>query len=119
MKTMKAAILAAQGEPLVIDSVELPRDLLPGQALVKVHYTSVCGSQVAMIDGKRGKDPYLPHLLGHEGSGTVEAVGARCENGGARRSCRVALRDWGGDRIRNAQLPVEGKIPQRRLGNHL
>ena len=75
MKTMKAAILAAQGEPLVIDSVQLPRDLSPGQVLVKVHYTSVCGSQVAMIDGKRGEDPYLPHLLGHEGSGTVEAVG--------------------------------------------
>ena len=72
---MKAAILAAQGEPLVIDSVQLPRDLLPGQVLVKIHYTSVCGSQVAMIDGKRGKDPYLPHLLGHEGSGTVEEVG--------------------------------------------
>jgi S-(hydroxymethyl)glutathione dehydrogenase/alcohol dehydrogenase len=72
---MKAAILAAQGEPLVIDSVQLPRDLSTGQVLVRVHYTSVCGSQVAMIDGKRGKDPYLPHLLGHEGSGTVEAVG--------------------------------------------
>lgn len=75
MKTMKAAILAVQGEPLVIDSVRLPRDLSPGQVLVKVQYTSVCGSQVAMIDGKRGEDPYLPHLLGHEGSGTVEAVG--------------------------------------------
>ena len=75
MKTMKAAILAAQGEPLIIDSVQLPKDLSPGQVLVKVHYTSVCGSQVAMIDGKRGKDPYLPHLLGHEGSGTVEEVG--------------------------------------------
>ena len=72
---MKAAILAAQGKPLVIDSVQLPRDLLPGQVLVKIHYTSVCGSQVALIDGKRGKDPYLPHLLGHEGSGTVEEVG--------------------------------------------
>ncbi len=72
---MKAAILAVQGEPLILGSVQLPRDLLPGQVLVKVHYTSVCGSQVAMIDGKRGKDPYLPHLLGHEGSGTVEAVG--------------------------------------------
>ncbi len=72
---MKAAILAAQGEPLVIDSVQLPRDLLPGQVLVKIHYTSVCGSQVALIDGKRGKDPYLPHLLGHEGSGTVEEAG--------------------------------------------
>ena len=75
MKTMKAAILAVQREPLVIDSVQLPRDLSPGQVLVKVHYTSVCGSQVAMIDGKRGEDPYLPHLLGHEGSGTVEVVG--------------------------------------------
>ena len=72
---MKAAILAVQGEPLVIDSVQLPGDLLPGQVLVKIHYTSVCGSQVAMIDGKRGKDPYLPHLLGHEGSGTVKEVG--------------------------------------------
>ena len=72
---MKAAILASQGESLVIDSVQLPRDLAPGQVLVRVHYTSVCGSQVAMIDGKRGKDPYLPHLLGHEGSGTVEEVG--------------------------------------------
>ena len=40
---MKAAILAAQGEPLVIDSVQLPTDLSPGQVLVKVHYTSVCG----------------------------------------------------------------------------
>ena len=72
---MKAAILVAQGEPLVIDSVQLPGNLSPGQVLVKVHYTSVCGSQVAMIDGKRGTDPYLPHLLGHEGSGTVETVG--------------------------------------------
>ena len=50
-------------------------NLSPGQVLVKVHYTSVCGSQVAMIDGKRGEDPYLPHLLGHEGSGTVQEVG--------------------------------------------
>ena len=72
---MKAAILAVQGEPLIIDSVQLPGDLSPGQVLVKIHYTSVCGSQVAMIDGKRGEDPYLPHLLGHEGSGRVEAVG--------------------------------------------
>ena len=72
---MKAAILAAQGQPLVIDEVELPQERLPGQLLVKVHYSGICGSQVAMIDGKRGEDPYLPHLLGHEGSGVVEDVG--------------------------------------------
>ena len=29
---MKAAILAAQGEPLVIDSVQLPRDSLAGSS---------------------------------------------------------------------------------------
>ena len=33
---MKAAILAAQGAPLVIDSVRLPKDLAPGQVLVKI-----------------------------------------------------------------------------------
>ncbi|MCZ6676796.1 MAG: zinc-binding dehydrogenase, partial [Candidatus Poribacteria bacterium] len=73
---MKAAILAAQRRPLVIDDVELPQSLTPGQVLVKVHYSSICGSQVAMIDGERGEDPYLPHLLGHEGSGVVEDIGA-------------------------------------------
>ena len=30
---MKAAILAKQREPLVIDSVQLPPDLAPGQVL--------------------------------------------------------------------------------------
>jgi S-(hydroxymethyl)glutathione dehydrogenase/alcohol dehydrogenase len=29
------------------------------------------------VRGKRGEDPYLPHLLGHEGSGTVAEVGAK------------------------------------------
>jgi len=29
------------------------------------------------VRGKRGEDPYLPHLLGHEGSGTVVEVGAK------------------------------------------
>ena len=28
------------------------------------------------MQGKRGKDAYLPHLLGHEGSGIVVEVGA-------------------------------------------
>ena len=116
---MKAAILAAQGEPLVIDSVQLPGDLSPGQVLVRVHYTSVCGSQVAMIEGKRGKDPYLPHLLGHEGSGTVEEVGPGVRT--VAEGDRVVLHCGigGRDRIRNAQLSVEGKTPQRWLGYYL
>ena len=74
-KQMKAAILAAQHQLLVIDGVELPQDLSIGQVLVRVCYSSICGSQIGEILGVKGADPYLPHLLGHEGSGVVEAIG--------------------------------------------
>lgn len=71
---MKAAILVEQNKPLEIDEVEIP-DLAPGQILVKMKNSGICGKQLEEINGKRGKDPYLPHLLGHEGSGIVEDVG--------------------------------------------
>jgi Zn-dependent alcohol dehydrogenase len=74
-KTMKAAILVEQHKPLVIDDVELPQALEVGQVLVKIHYTGICGSQIGEIDGAKGEDKFLPHLLGHEASGTVMEVG--------------------------------------------
>jgi S-(hydroxymethyl)glutathione dehydrogenase/alcohol dehydrogenase len=46
-----------------------------GQVFVNVHYSGVCASQVHEIDGLKGPDHFLPHLLGHEGSGTVLEVG--------------------------------------------
>ena len=75
-KTMRAAILVEQNQPLVVDEIKLPKSLNVGQVLVKVHYSGICGSQLGEIAGVKGPDPYLPHLLGHEGSGTVLAVGA-------------------------------------------
>jgi len=74
-KTMKAAILVAQNEPLVVDEITLPQTLEVGQVLVKVHHSGICGSQLGEIDGAKGEDKYLPHLLGHEGTGVVEAIG--------------------------------------------
>jgi len=74
-KTMKAAILVEQRKPLVIDEVELPQSLEVGQVLVKVHYSGICGSQIGEIDGAKGPDKFLPHLLGHEASGTVVEIG--------------------------------------------
>jgi len=71
---MKAAILVKQREPLVIADVEIPK-LDVGQVLVKVEYTSICGKQIDEIAGRRGEDPYLPHLLGHEGGGVVAEAG--------------------------------------------
>jgi S-(hydroxymethyl)glutathione dehydrogenase/alcohol dehydrogenase len=74
-KTMKAAILVEQRQPLEVAEIELPPDLAVGQVLVKNHYTGICGSQLGEIDGAKGPDRFLPHLLGHEASGTVVAVG--------------------------------------------
>ncbi len=73
--TVRAAILVEQRKPLVIDEIELPAQLAYGQVLVKVHYTTICGAQLNEIDGTKGPDKFLPHLLGHEGGGIVEAVG--------------------------------------------
>tara|TARA_A100001388_G_C28766628_1_gene501110 strand:+ start:692 stop:1744 length:1053 start_codon:yes stop_codon:yes gene_type:complete len=71
----KAAILLKQKHPLVIDNIELPNDLLPGQVLVKVLVSGICGSQLGEIDGVKGEDKFLPHLMGHEGCAYVIEIG--------------------------------------------
>jgi S-(hydroxymethyl)glutathione dehydrogenase/alcohol dehydrogenase len=71
----KAAILTELGKPLVIDELEVPK-LDVGQVLVRVYASGICGAQLAEISGAKGPDPWLPHLLGHEGGGVVENVGS-------------------------------------------
>lgn len=73
VKTTRAAVLEELGKDLVVKTLSIP-ELLPGQVLVKVLFSGVCRSQVMEVRGGRGKDPWLPHLLGHEGSGIVLAV---------------------------------------------
>ncbi|WP_443645052.1 zinc-binding dehydrogenase [Candidatus Ponderosibacter sp. Uisw_141_02] len=74
-KKMFAAILVKQNCQLVVDEVLLPKELAVGQVLVKLSYSGICGSQIGEIRGVKGEDKYLPHLLGHEGSGFVESIG--------------------------------------------
>lgn len=76
VKSTEAAILVGQREPLAVDSIELPDSLEFGQVLVEIFYSGICGSQIGEIDGVKGEDKWLPHLLGHEGSGRVLEVGA-------------------------------------------
>ena len=75
VQTMLAAILVEQNKPLVIDKISLPDNLDYGQVLVKVLYSGICGSQLGEINGNKGDDKYLPHLLGHEGTGIVIECG--------------------------------------------
>ena len=72
---MKAAILVEQRQPLIIADIRLPDTLAYGQVLVQVSYSGICGSQIGEIDGVKGPDRFLPHLLGHEGSGLVLDTG--------------------------------------------
>ena len=73
MKTV-AAVLYEINKPLCIEQIEIPR-LKPGQVLVKLAFSGVCHSQLMEIHGRRGPDKFLPHLLGHEGSGIVMETG--------------------------------------------
>ncbi|MDP6683379.1 MAG: zinc-binding dehydrogenase [Desulfobacterales bacterium] len=72
---MNAAILVENHKPLVVAEIESPEMLSFGQVRVKVHYSGICGAQINEIDAAKGPDKFLPHLLGHEGSGTVLAIG--------------------------------------------
>tara|TARA_B100000315_G_C14577639_1_gene588722 strand:+ start:1482 stop:2522 length:1041 start_codon:yes stop_codon:yes gene_type:complete len=73
MKTL-AAVLFEPGKPLELVELEIPK-LKEGQVLVKVSVSGVCHTQVLECYGYRGEDKYLPHCLGHEGSGVVQEIG--------------------------------------------
>lgn len=65
----KAAVLEKLHKPLRLSRITLPDYLETGQVLVKVYCSGICGTQLEEIDAEC--DPYLPHLLGHEGAGEV------------------------------------------------
>lgn len=72
--TMRAAVVTAAGEPLVVSEVPVPRPG-PGQALVRVITSGVCHTD---LHAARGDWPVAPKpqlIPGHEGYGEVVAVG--------------------------------------------
>ncbi len=73
MKTL-AAVLEKINAPLKIRELEVP-PLKEGQVLVKIAYSGLCRSQLNEIQGNKGDDKFLPHTLGHEGSGIVLETG--------------------------------------------
>jgi S-(hydroxymethyl)glutathione dehydrogenase/alcohol dehydrogenase len=101
MKT-PAAILVETGKPLELVELEIPA-LKPGQVLVEIVYSGVCHTQVLEARGYRGKDPYLPHCLGHEGSGVVRDTGPGV--GKVKPEDRVIL-SW----IKGAGADVSGSV---------
>ena len=75
MRAFRAAILERSREPLIVDNVAPAEALKPGQVLVRIRYSGICGAQINEIDAAKGPDKFLPHLLGHEGIGEIVEVG--------------------------------------------
>mgnify|MGYP001272757283 CR=1 FL=1 len=73
MIDVQAAVFTGPANPLAIETLNLagPRS---GEVLVKVVATGVCHSDLKVANGSR---PWpTPLVLGHEGAGIVEAIGA-------------------------------------------
>jgi S-(hydroxymethyl)glutathione dehydrogenase/alcohol dehydrogenase len=106
---MRAAILETLRAPLVLDEVEVPA-LECGQVLVEIHRSGICGAQIGEIDGKKGQDQFLPHLLGHEGGGVVLEVGPGVTQ--VRKGDHVVLhwRKGAGIQARGAKYAWGGRI---------
>ncbi len=69
---VRAAVLPAIGSPLEITDIDLP-DPGPGQIRVRLAAAGVCHSDLSLSNGTM-RVP-VPAVLGHEGAGTVVAVG--------------------------------------------
>src|SRR5580765_4070193 len=70
---IRAAVLEAFGEPLVIEDVELAEPK-GGEVLVRLVACGVCHTDLYTA-ARAGPTGYAPCGLGHEGAGVVERVG--------------------------------------------
>jgi S-(hydroxymethyl)glutathione dehydrogenase/alcohol dehydrogenase len=109
MKT-EAALLVQTGQPLVLAEIETP-GLKSGQVLVEIAYSGACGTQVMEWRGDKGEDKWVPHCLGHEGTGTVIETGSAVSKvkvgdkvvlswlKGSGIEAGGAVYDWGGRKV--------------------
>ncbi len=74
---MKAAVLYAPNQPLVIEDIEVDEPQA-GEVLIKTAATGVCHSDLHFMEGKWMYP--MPVVLGHESAGTVEKVGPGVTN---------------------------------------
>jgi propanol-preferring alcohol dehydrogenase len=72
---MKAAVVTSFTEPLEIQELPVPEPG-PGQVLVRVEACGLCHTDIHAAHGDWPVKPTPPFVPGHEGVGTIEAVGA-------------------------------------------
>ena len=75
-----AAVFSEVGKPLEIRKFTLPHKLEPKGALCKVKMSTICGSDLHTISGRRTEP--APLILGHEIIGEIVALGDKLKNDG-------------------------------------
>jgi (R,R)-butanediol dehydrogenase/meso-butanediol dehydrogenase/diacetyl reductase len=96
---VRALVCTDQGGPLALADLDDPTPG-PGEVVVAVEACGICGSDLHMVDAL----PLTGHVLGHELSGTVAAVGAGVDT-------------WGeGDRVMPLSLATCGQCEACRSG---
>ena len=75
LKTMKAAVVRAFGQPLAIEERPVPSPG-PGELLVEVVACGVCHTDLHAARGDWPVKPQPPFVPGHETAGRVAAIGA-------------------------------------------
>jgi S-(hydroxymethyl)glutathione dehydrogenase/alcohol dehydrogenase len=76
-RSTRAAVLREYGRPPEIEELEIAEPG-PGEVLVRLRASGICHSDLHALRGDWA-DIFPPVVLGHEGAGTVEAVGAGVE----------------------------------------
>ncbi|MDT0382862.1 alcohol dehydrogenase catalytic domain-containing protein, partial [Streptomyces sp. DSM 42041] len=71
---MRAAVVTEFGAPLQVSELDLPTPG-PGEALVKLETSGVCHTDLHAAHGDWPVKPSPPFVPGHEGYGTVVALG--------------------------------------------
>jgi putative phosphonate catabolism associated alcohol dehydrogenase len=80
VKECNAAVFIEPGKPLEMRQFNLPHELEPGAALCKVKMSTICGSDLHTISGRRSEP--APLILGHEIIGEIVALGSGLEYDG-------------------------------------
>lgn len=78
MQSIKGAVLYEYNEPVVVEEMELGEPG-SGEVLVEMKASGVCHSDWHVVKGEWWDIP-IPVVLGHEGAGVVQSVGAGVTN---------------------------------------
>lgn len=71
MRTMKAAVFVEPGK-IILDEKPVP-EIGPGEALVKITTTTICGTDVHILKGEYPVEP--GRIVGHEPVGVIAEIG--------------------------------------------